>query len=270
MATTKTTVLRTPATRRFLKGRRFNPDWSRMGVLIGGLVVCMSLASGLEAADKGAKDDAASAGVHKLLFLGNSITLHAPAPASGWMGNWGMAASAQEKDYVHLVTRALATPTKPAPEVMVKNIAAFERQYATYDMDSELKDAFGFGANLVVVAIGENVPRLKSDGAKRQFRSGVKKLLERLKANNQVTLVVRSSFWPNPVIDQILQETCHEAGGIFVDIGHLSKDEANYARSERSYKSKGVAAHPGDRGMQGIADAILQAINHEGKSGNDQ
>ena len=32
----------------------------------------------------------------KVLFLGNSITLHAPKPDIGWTGNWGMAVSAED------------------------------------------------------------------------------------------------------------------------------------------------------------------------------
>ena len=37
----------------------------------------------------------------RILFLGNSITRHAPAPGLGWYGDWGMAASARQNDYVH-------------------------------------------------------------------------------------------------------------------------------------------------------------------------
>ena len=91
--------------------------------------------------------------VRKILFLGNSITKHGPAPAIGWTGNWGMAASAQEKDFVHLVTSSLARTMKAAPEVRIANIATFERQYATYDIDSKLKSSFDFGADLVILAI---------------------------------------------------------------------------------------------------------------------
>lgn len=197
---------------------------------------------------------------HKILFLGNSITLHGPAPAIGWSGNWGMAASAQEKDFVHIVTSSLSKATGTTPQVMVKNIAQFERQYATYDADEKLKDAFGFGADLVIVAIGENVPALKSDEAKSQFGGGLRKLLRGLKTDQHPVIVVRSCFWSNQAKDQILKQACQEAGGIFVDIGKLGKDEANYARSEREFKHKGVAGHPGDKGMQAIADAILDAL----------
>lgn len=36
-----------------------------------------------------------------LIFL-NSIVWHNPAPALGWYGNWGMAATSIDKDFVHV------------------------------------------------------------------------------------------------------------------------------------------------------------------------
>jgi len=214
-----------------------------------------------------AQNAAAPHGIQKVLFLGNSITRHGPKQDIGWSGNWGMAASAEEKDFVHIVACALPKRTVSAPEVMIKNIAEFERQYATYDAEAKLKDALTFGADLIIVAIGENVPALKGDAAKLQFGNGLRKLLRGLKPDKSPTIVVRSCFWPNQAKDQVLKQVCQEFGGIFVDIGRLAKDESNFARSERKFEHAGVAAHPGDKGMQAIAEAILEAINkHQGKT----
>ena len=92
--------------------------------------------------------------VRKILFLGNSITLHGPKADIGWSGNWGMAASSEDKDYVHLVTRAIAEHAGATPQIKVSNIADFERNYATYDVDEQLRDLFAFDPDLVVLAIG--------------------------------------------------------------------------------------------------------------------
>ncbi|MBT7163062.1 MAG: SGNH/GDSL hydrolase family protein, partial [Victivallales bacterium] len=59
----------------------------------------------------------------------------------------------------------------------------------------------------------------------------------------------------------ILEKACAKVGGIFVDNRALGKDEKNYARSERDFAHKGVAAHPGDQGMKAIADSILKALS---------
>ncbi len=214
-----------------------------------------------------AQDTATQAGFHKGLFLGNSITMHGPKQDIGWTGNWGMAASTEEKDFVHIVVRSLPKRTGAAPEVMIKNIAEFERQYATYDAEAKLKDALTFGADIIILAIGENVPGLNSEGSKLQFGNGLRKLLRGLRADKHPTIVVRSCFWPNQAKDQVLKQVCQELGGVFVDIGRLAKDESHYARSERKFEHAGVAAHPGDKGMAAIAGAILEAINkHQGKT----
>lgn len=196
----------------------------------------------------------------KVLFLGNSITKHGPKADIDWHGNWGMAATAEAKDYVHLVTQGLATKTGAVTEVMVKNIADFERAHVGYDIAGKLKEAIDFQADLIIVAIGENVPALKTDEEKVAFQSNVTKLLTILKADRKPTLLVRSCFWGNAAKDEALKQACAVAGGVFVEISALSKNESNYARSERPYKHAGVANHPGDKGMAAIADALLKAL----------
>ena len=196
----------------------------------------------------------------KVAFLGNSITKHGPKPSIDWHGNWGMAATAEDRDYVHLVTAGLTKAQNAAPQVLINNIAQFEREHATFDIENGLADTVAFGASHIVIAIGENVPALTTDAAKATFKARMQALLKLLNGPQKPTIIVRSSFWANPAKDQILEEVCREVGGTFVDLRAISKDESNYARSERPYKHAGVANHPGDKGMQSIADAILKAL----------
>jgi len=196
----------------------------------------------------------------KVLFLGNSITKHGPKADIDWLGNWGMAATAEANDYVHLVTKALTEKAGAAPEVMVKNIADFERAYSGYDFAAKLKEAIDFKADLIILAIGENVPALKTADDKPKLQASLTTLLRTLKAERQPTILVRSCFWANAAKDEALQQACSAASGIYVNIGSLSKDESNYGRSERPYKHAGVANHPGDKGMAAIAAALLKAV----------
>lgn len=203
-----------------------------------------------------------SAEVQKILFLGNSITLHGPKKDIGWDGNWGMAASSVDKDYVHLVTKALAKKDGSAPATMVRNIASFERQYGTFDAAALVKETAAFGPDLIVVAIGENVPALKDAADKVLFAEKTAALLKAIKGANHPLIVVRSCFWASAPKDEALKTACRDVGGVYLDIGALGKDEKNFARSEREFKHQGVANHPGDRGMQAIADAIVGAVRN--------
>jgi alpha-galactosidase len=196
----------------------------------------------------------------KVLFLGNSITMHGPKADIDWSGNWGMAATAEARDYVHLVTHGLTQRSGVAPEILVKNIVEFERGYASYDAATGLKEPLAFGADLIILAIGENVRAPQTAEERAAFQHAVTQLLTVLKAGGHPTLLVRSCFWASPAKDEPLRQACAAVGGTFVDLGALGKDEHNYARSERPYKHDGVANHPGDQGMAAIATAILQAL----------
>jgi len=199
----------------------------------------------------------------KVLYLGNSITLHGPAPAIGWTGNWGMAASAKEKDYVHLLTAEIGKLTGSKPEIKVRNIADFERGYGSFDIEKDLKDELHFQADLVIVAIGENVAELANDEARDKFAAAFANLLSILKEHGQPTIFVRSSFWPHPVKDDILRKASADAYVTFVDIATIGRDPSNAARSERKIEHAGVAGHPGDRGMKAIADELFTAIRRK-------
>ena len=199
----------------------------------------------------------------KILFLGNSITLHGPKESIGWTGNWGMAASALEKDYAHLVLQALSEPAEDdtsAPKSMVRNIADFERQYAGFPIEENLGECIDFKPDLLILAIGENVPQLTSQESETQFYSAVDTLLKAFQKDGNPTIVVRSGFWPSSNKDACLKRAAADVGATFVDISELAEDEGNYARSERQIAHAGVAGHPGDKGMRAIANAIVGAI----------
>jgi alpha-galactosidase len=197
----------------------------------------------------------------KVLFLGNSITRHGPKADIDWSGNWGMAASAEAKDYVHVFTKSLSDKQGSAPEILVKNIADFERAYQGYDFAAKLKEAINFQADLIVLAIGENVPALKTPEEKAKLQEAVTKLLTTLKGDRKPVILVRSGFWANAAKDEALRGASEAVGGIYADISALAKDKSLFGRAEREFKHDGVANHPGDKGMAAIAEALMKALS---------
>ena len=64
----------------------------------------------------------------KILILGNSITRHDPNKEIGWFGDWGMAATAPEKDYVHRLYEKLTKVGKSVC-VRIRQAAYWERHF---------------------------------------------------------------------------------------------------------------------------------------------
>ncbi|MHB0956636.1 MAG: outer membrane protein assembly factor BamB family protein [Pirellulaceae bacterium] len=206
--------------------------------------------------------------VDKVLFLGNSITLHGPAEHLGWSGNWGMAASQADKDYVHLLIARLKDAAQGEPQVMVSNVADFERQYATFDVATGLRKAIELEADVILIAVGENVPALATPDDQTAYQNAFVKLLTALRRTPQQVIFVRSTFWAEPIRNQCMAAACRQTGDVFIDLSGLDSDEGNFARSERDFEHAGVAGHPGDKGMQAIADGIWRAIKQRAAGEN--
>ena len=198
--------------------------------------------------------------VDRVLFLGNSITLHGPLASIGWTGNWGMAASAPEKDYVHLLTARIAQAAGGRPQVKVRNIADFERTLGDYPIAKNLREELEFQADLVIVAIGENAPAPQTGAERTRFLEAVSGLLTELQRHGRPTILVRSQFWPDDVKDPLLKQAADAAEVRFVDIRAIGRDPSHTARAERQIEHAGVAGHPGDKGMAAIADALWKAL----------
>lgn len=198
--------------------------------------------------------------INKLLILGNSVALHGPAPQIGWTGNWGMAASSRDKDFAHVLHSQVCRATQGEPELLVLNLADFERKQTDFDFDQGLKESLAFEADMIIVAVGANAPALETEETKLRYRTAFEQLLGRLQPKKSTMLLVRGEFWPDPTKEQIMREVCEKAGGTYVPLKELNKEPANLGSADQKFEHAGVAGHPGDRGMQLIADELWHAI----------
>ena len=112
-------------------------------------------------ADPSVSSTSENRGGVRVVFIGNSITLHGPLASIGWTNNWGMAASVPEKDYVHLVARGIERETGRKVDMRVTNLAFFERTFESYDFKN-IQPLIDFSPEYLIVALGENVRDLKS------------------------------------------------------------------------------------------------------------
>jgi hypothetical protein len=95
-----------------------------------------------------------------------------------------MAASSQEKDYVHLVAAGIARETGRKPQLIVKNLYEFEHYYRTYDF-SAIDDLVAAKPDFLVIALGENVKDLKTEEERLAFQTAFCKLLDRFTASGE-------------------------------------------------------------------------------------
>ena len=200
--------------------------------------------------------ETAQGGDFKVLVYGNSIALHGPKLDIGWTNRWGMAASAPEKDFAHLVASGLEKRLGKKADLRIRNLASLERNF-TRNLATVTNIAIdvAWAPDYVVIALGENSPNITATNAPafRKFLADLARPFAKLPKRPKV--VMRSPFWRNPAKADCTKKAAEDVGAIYVDPGHLGLNNENKAIG--LFKHKGVANHPGDLGMKRLADLIL-------------
>ena len=197
--------------------------------------------------------------------LGNSITVHAPNEV--WWNEVGMAASDADHDYVHLVASWLSTSHG--------KVACHPYYYYAWEMAKDRASKLSLldpyldpGLDLVTIQLGENAEDLTT------FEQDLEDLIRYVQAKApEAKILVIDDFWPNEERSRMKQNAAEKTGAEFISLKDIqgSIDAVagtgavvfDPAGNPHTVENADVAAHPGDRGMQAIADRIIEALRTE-------
>lgn len=210
----------------------------------------------------------ATEGKFDYVALGNSVTANELSEL--WWSNWGMAATTEENDYVHIVSRWLEGQSEKPVTTTVLDIKKWEvapdRMAALDDYDKY----FNEHTDLVTLQTGENIVE-----GKETLPVDYPALLQRIKekAPNAQILVLGEVLWPKEDIESAKHAACDQTGIPFIDVSDFraAYEEGTFRSSlgAEVYGSDGnihaidnevVAAHPNDEGMANIAQHFIDNI----------
>ena len=192
----------------------------------------------------------------RVMFVGNSITLHDAAPDIGWNNRWGMAASAKDKDYVHRLISKINLVKEDAAYCICQ-VASWERGYrdGTEKMYRLFESARDFNADIIILRFIENCPLDEFDA--EVFKAELGKLLTYLNPSGMAKVVITTGFWRH-CGDEAIREFAETHDIPLAELGDLG--ETDEMKAIGLFEHEGVANHPGDLGMKKIAERIYEKL----------
>lgn len=198
------------------------------------------------------------------LAIGNSITCH--GITDFWWNEAGMAATTKEKDFVHLVAAGVKN-TGGKTNVHVYNFYIWEAQAHDRAESLMLLDKYlDKRINLITIQLGENVTDLSS------FKKDYIELIHYVKNNApKAKIIIIDDFWDKGEKSAIKEQVAYMEGVQFVSLKPIKEDVTYQCGlgtivyddhgTSHIVEHEGVAMHPGDKGMEYIANAILDILN---------
>ena len=187
---------------------------------------------------------------YRVLVLGNSITRHGPKADIGWVGDWGMAASSADNDFVHRLFGMLTESGKDV-YMRIRQGAHWECNFNKEDCLPAFEADRDFDPDLIVFRLGDNVKLSDTP----YFKDALIKFISFLKKDN-TKFVFTTCFYNSSERNDVLADVAEMFDSPCVDI--ICRDKKYTA--EGLFEHTGVAGHPGDLGMEMIATKIFDQI----------
>ena len=195
--------------------------------------------------------------------IGNSITEH--GITDYWWNEVGMAATSQEKDYVHLISSYLEDLYGEVCMNAV-NYSVWEMQAADRAETYQLLDYYlDKRLDLVTIQLSENVNDMST------YEADYEELISYIqKCAPYAQIIVIDDFWSSDDKSTLKEKAANNTGADFVSLS-LIKGKSEYQCGmdttvydsegrEHIVKHEGVASHPGDKGMEYIAESVIAVI----------
>lgn len=188
----------------------------------------------------------------KIMFVGNSITKHAPLPEKNWLNDCGMAASSLENDYVHLVVKKIRDRYDGKVSFCIVQVANFERTFEEADISRLYGEIKNYAPDIMIMFFGANVPRDYDEKTDPKVTFGEQyENLRNFLACENTTVIHSEGFYIREKLDAEKKAVAEKYGDVFVNIENIRNREETH----------GMFNHPNDLGMKEIADAFCEAIN---------
>jgi hypothetical protein len=208
--------------------------------------------------------------IDEILVIGNSITKHGKYEAIGWLFDWGMAASKESHDWVHLLADNLSKDQ--GVDVKLNILNNVDLPWIDREWKRIKKAILNKNNKIIFIQIGDNALGLSFDDFERPYR----KLLDYAKEKSAAKIVLLSTWRFSSLhrgADLKISKLADEYSYPYIKISHLYKDELNQAKGEKICEAKGINPHicwhPGDIGMAAIAFEVCNqghAAKYDGES----
>lgn len=198
--------------------------------------------------------------VRSMLVIGDSISRHGPSEKLGWSGTWGMAASAEAKDWAHLLQARIAAAQGAPVALRVDGEGGGRISGKLKRLDAITATA----ADLVVVQLGENenTPELEK-GLEAEYEALVAGVRKAMPSARVLCFAVWTGAAGVSPKDAAIRRVCERQGAEFISLAQANADRANRAEADQRWTHPGVNWHPGDRGMQAYADAAWRVLQRQ-------